>query len=279
MESLMTSEDIAERLRVEVVTVRRLVNRGELAAYRVGGEFRFSRADLEAYLQRQRVPASAETWGGPFDLVAHLVQKLFPKGRPGVRESFESLTKRARRVLELSQEEARHFQHHYIGTEHLLLGLLREGEGVAAQVLKRLGVDLEQARNQVIFIIGQGDHPTTSELPMTPRAKKVLEFAFDEALRLGHRFLGTEHLLLGMLREGEGVAAQVLKKLGVDLEEARAQTIQILSEHEAAPPEVPAEAARLLAEDEAGQRCPRCEARSPGYFRYCFHCGLRLADE
>jgi excisionase family DNA binding protein len=279
MESLMTSEDVAEHLKVEVVTVRRLVNRGELAAYRVGGEFRFSRADLEGYLQRQRVPARAEASGSPLDLVGQFVQKLFPKGRPGARESFEALTKRARRVLELSQEEAQHLQHNYIGTEHLLLGLLREGDGVAAQVLKRMGVDLEQARNQVIFIIGQGEHPTTGELPMTPRAKQVIEFAFDEALRLGHRFLGTEHLLLGLLREGRGVGAQVLKKLGVDLEEARAQTIQILSEHEAAPPEVPAEAAGLLAEGEAGQVCPRCGARSPGYFRHCFHCGLRLEDE
>lgn len=278
MDPLLTSEEVAEHLKVEVVTVRRLVNRGELAAYRVGGEFRFSRADLEAYLQQQRVPAKGES-NGPLDLVAHLVQKLFPKGQPGVRGAFESLTKRAQRVLVLSQEEAQHLQHHYIGTEHLLLGLLSEGEGIGAQVLKRMGVDLEQARNQVISIIGTGKHPTTGELPMTPRAKEVIGLAFDEALRLGHRFLGTEHLLLGLLREGHGIGAQVLKKLGVDLEEARAQTIQLLSKHEDTPPEVPAEAAALLAEDQTGQRCPRCGARSPGYFRYCFHCGLRLEEE
>jgi ATP-dependent Clp protease ATP-binding subunit ClpC len=114
---------------------------------------------------------------------------------------------------------------------------------------------------------------------MTTRAKKVIELAFDEAQHLGHDFLGTEHLLLGLLREGDGIAAGVLTKLGVNLEQARVQTIQLLSAHESTPPPVPEAAATLVPEGETGQVCPRCGARSPGYFRHCFHCGLCLEEE
>src|SRR5215471_6421339 len=150
MESLLTSEEVAEHLRVEVVTVRRLVNRGELAAYRVGGEYRFTRPDVEAYLQRQRIPATPAN-DSP-NMFTQLVQWLFPKGQPSrLQESERHFTKRALKTLHLAQEEAQRLQHNYIGTEHLLLGLVREGEGIAAQVLGELRCDLEEARNKVIF--------------------------------------------------------------------------------------------------------------------------------
>ncbi|MHB8621463.1 MAG: Clp protease N-terminal domain-containing protein, partial [Chloroflexota bacterium] len=130
----------------------------------------------------------------------------------------------------LAQEEAQRFNHNYIGTEHLLLGLVREGEGVAAKVLGNLGVELNKVRSAVEFIIGRGDRMVVGEIGLTPRAKKVIELAVDEARRLGHHYIGTEHLLLGLVREGEGIAAGVLESLGVNLEKVRTQTIQVLSQ-------------------------------------------------
>ena len=146
------------------------------------------------------------------------------------RDRFDKFTERARKVLSLAQEEAQRFQHNYIGTEHLLLGLVREGEGVAAKVLSNLGVELYQVRNAVEFIIGRGDRIVLGEIGLTPRAKKVIELAVDEARRLNHHYIGTEHLLLGLVREGEGIAAGVLESLGVNLEKVRTQTIQVLSQ-------------------------------------------------
>ena len=145
-------------------------------------------------------------------------------------ERFDKFTERARKVLTLAQEEATRFNHNYIGTEHLLLGLVREGEGVAAKVLSNLGVELNRVRSAVEFIIGRGDRPTVGDIGLTPRAKKVIELAVDEARRLGHHYIGTEHLLLGLVREGEGIAAGVLESLGVNLEKVRTQTIQVLSQ-------------------------------------------------
>ena len=143
---------------------------------------------------------------------------------------FERFTDRARRVVVLAQEEARLLNHNYIGTEHILLGLIHEGEGVAAKALESLGISLEAVRSQV-----RGDHRTgrksspSGHIPFTPRAKKVLELSLREALQLGHNYIGTEHILLGLIREGEGVAAQVLVKLGADLSRVRQQVIQLLS--------------------------------------------------
>src|SRR5947199_3232434 len=165
---------------------------------------------------------------------------------------FERFTDRARRVVVLAQEEARMLNHNYIGTEHILLGLIHEGEGVAARALESLGISLEAVRQQVEDIIGQGQQAPSGHIPFTPRANKVLELASQEGLQLGHNYIGTEHILLGLIREGEGVAAQILVKLGADLARARAQVLQVLSgftpseSPETAPAEPP--------------RCPRCGA-------------------
>ena len=142
---------------------------------------------------------------------------------------FERFTDRARRVVVLAQEEARMLNHNYIGTEHILLGLIHEGEGVAAKALESLSISLEGVRQQVEEIIGQGQQAPSGHIPFTPRAKKVLELSLREALQLGHNYIGTEHILLGLIREGEGVAAQVLVKLGADLNRVRQQVIQLLS--------------------------------------------------
>jgi ATP-dependent Clp protease ATP-binding subunit ClpC len=142
---------------------------------------------------------------------------------------FERFTDRARRVVVLAQEEARMLSHNYIGTEHILLGLIHEGEGVAAKALESLDISLEAVRAQVEEIIGQGQQAPSGHIPFTPRAKKVLELSLREALQLGHSYIGTEHILLGLIREGEGVAAQVLQKLGADLNRVRQQVIQLLS--------------------------------------------------
>src|SRR4029079_13640410 len=157
-------------------------------------------------------------------------------------DRFDKFTERARKVLQLAQEEAQRFNHNYIGTEHLLLGLVREGEGVAAKVLANLGVELNKVRSAVEFIIGRGDRTVTGDIGLTPRAKKVIELSVDEARRLNHHYMGTEHLLLGVVprgegrpargveREGEGIAAGVLESLGVSLDKVRSQVIYVLNQ-------------------------------------------------
>src|SRR6266576_2615981 len=145
-------------------------------------------------------------------------------------DRFDKFTERARKTLQLAQEEAQRFNHNYIGTEHILLGLVREGDGVAARVLNNLGIELNKVRSAVEFIIGRGDRMVMGEIGLTPRAKRVIELAVDEARRLNHHYIGTEHLLLGLVREGEGIAAGVLESLGVNLEKVRTQTIQVLSQ-------------------------------------------------
>lgn len=280
MEPLMTSDEVAAFLRVDVVTIRRLVNRGELTAYRVGGEYRFTQSDLQDYLQRQRIAGGEGASNNPLGEFKQLANKMLPKWQSD-RDRFDKFTKRARKVLSLAQEEARSLNHNYIGTEHLLLGLLSEGEGVAAQVLSKLGVDLKEIRSKVEFIIGRGDHVVLEgEIGLTPRAKKVIALAMDEAHRMQHHYIGTEHLLLGLVREGEGIAAKVLNDLGIQLNQVRMQTIQVLNTLGAADaPAVPKEAKALLVEGEQGLTCSCCGARSPNYFQYCFNCGQRLVDE
>ena len=144
------------------------------------------------------------------------------------RDRFDKFTGQARKALSLAQEEAHRLKHNYIGTEHLLLGLVR-GEGVAAKVLQKLGVELQTVRNAVEFIIGRGDR-IVLEIGLTPRAKKVIELAIDEARRMNHHYIGTEHLLLGLIREGEGVAVDVLESLGLKLEQVRKETLKMLDE-------------------------------------------------
>ncbi|MCY7418818.1 MAG: ATP-dependent Clp protease ATP-binding subunit [Chloroflexi bacterium] len=151
-------------------------------------------------------------------------------------DRFDKFTDRARKVLTLAQDEAQRFNHNYIGTEHLLLGLVREGEGVAARVLENMNVELAKVRTAVEFIIGRGDRPVVGEVGLTPRAKRVIELAIDEARRLGHNYIGTEHLLLGLVREGEGIAAGVLESLGVNLDKVRHEVIRVLSQSSAAAP-------------------------------------------
>jgi ATP-dependent Clp protease ATP-binding subunit ClpC len=148
---------------------------------------------------------------------------------------FERFTDRARRVMVLAQEEARMLSHDYIATEHILLGLIHEGEGVAARALESLGISLPVVRQQVEEIIGQGQQPPSGHIPFTPRAKKVMELALRESLQLGHHYIGSEHILLGLIREGVGVAAQVLVGLGADLNRVRQQVIELVTGKEPEP--------------------------------------------
>ncbi len=143
-------------------------------------------------------------------------------------DRFEKFSERARAVLTLSQDEAQRFHHNYIGTEHLLLGLIREGEGVAAQVLISLGFELDKVRSAVEFIIGRGDRMVLGEIGLTPRLKKVIELAVDEARQLNHDHIGTEHLLLGLIREGQGIAAGILTHGDVSLDRVRTQVMHTL---------------------------------------------------
>ena len=167
---------------------------------------------------------------GPWLAWSHAAAAVVPVAEEV--EMFERFTDRARRVVVLAQEEARMLNHNYIGTEHILLGLVREGEGVAAKALEAMDISLNGVREQVQEIIGEGSHAPSGHIPFTPRAKKVLELSLREALQLGHNYIGTEHILLGLIREGEGVAAQVLNKLGADLGGVRQQVIQLLSGYE-----------------------------------------------
>jgi ATP-dependent Clp protease ATP-binding subunit ClpC len=152
---------------------------------------------------------------------------------------FERFTDRARRVVVLAQDEARELDHNHIGTEHILLGLVSEGAGVAVKALESLGISLETVRQQVEDIIGRGQGSPSGHIPFTPRAKKVLELSLRESVHLGHGYIGTEHILLGLIGEGEGVAAQVLTDLGASLEAARRQVVQVLEDHQARKPGPP----------------------------------------
>lgn len=144
---------------------------------------------------------------------------------------FERFTERARRVIVLGQEEARKLNHNYIGTEHLLLGLVHDGQGVSAEALASLGIELEGVRAQVVQTIGRGQLAPSGHIPFTPRAKKILELSEQETKQLGHTHIGTEHLLLGLIREGEGVGAQILTKLGADPGLVRERVMQLLADH------------------------------------------------
>jgi ATP-dependent Clp protease ATP-binding subunit ClpC len=144
---------------------------------------------------------------------------------------FQKFTDRARRVVVWAQEEARTLDHSYIGTEHILLGLVHEGEGVATRTLESLGIGLETVRQQVEEVIGRGKHAPSGHIPFTPRAKKVLELSLRESVEFGHHYIGTEHILLGLIREGEGVAAQVLTRLGAGLDRTREEVARVLEEY------------------------------------------------
>jgi excisionase family DNA binding protein len=219
MTPLMTPEEVAEVLRIDVAVVLRLAERGELPSFLFEDQRRFSCAEVARYLARGQSGGSHFSYmpdpdmGGPTHEISG---------------NFNRFTERARKVMSLAQEEAQRFNHNYIGAEHLLLGLVREGDGVAAKVLNNLGVSLDRVRSAVEFIIGRGDRVVLGEIGLTPRAKKVIELAVDVARRLGHHYIGTEHLLLGIIREGEGIAVGVIESLGVNLEKVRSQTILTL---------------------------------------------------
>jgi ATP-dependent Clp protease ATP-binding subunit ClpA len=187
---------------------------------------------------------------------------------------FERFTDRARRVVVLAQEEARMLNHNYIGTEHLLLGLIHEGEGIAAQALEGLGISLADARRDVEEIIGQGQAAPTGHIPFTPRAKKVLELSLREALQLGHNYIGTEHILLGLVREGEGVAAQVLQKLGADLPRVRETVIELLP----GSSESAARSPRRRRSRRTTEVAPSGTPVSPEDFPACSSCSAPLAE-
>ena len=174
---------------------------------------------------------------------------------------FERFTDRARRVVVLAQEEARMLNHNYIGTEHILLGLIHEGEGVAAKALESLGISLEAVRQQVEEIIGQGQSAPTGHIPFTPRAKKVLELSLREALQLGHNYIGTEHILLGLVREGEGVGARVLQKLGADLNRVRQQVLELLTGYTGEGEGEGSEGEASEGAPHEEPLCPRCRGR------------------
>jgi excisionase family DNA binding protein len=286
MEHLMTSEEVAAILHVEPITIRRMVNKGMLSAYRIGTDYRFSPSDLQDYLQQQRVPGHAERTQNepatnasayrPLNQLKQLLGKVLQVQASTPAElviQFDCFTQRARRVFTLAQAEALRLQHNFIGTEHLLLGLIGEGENTAVQVLDYLDIKADQIRQALNDIIGQGDRPVVGEIELTPNAKKVVKFAVDEATLLNHRIIGTEHLLLGLIRQEDGMASYVLKRLGIHLEQLRTATLYVLHQHQQ-------EMTTQLAKDEEKElTCFSCGTGCPIHFHYCFNCGQPLTNE
>lgn len=233
-EPLLTTEDVAKYLNVDVVTVRRLVSRGQLAAYRIGGEYRFSQGDLREFLEQQHMPARSEA--ARFDMPVPVRERIGVALPPFLRRSgpqgeglFGTFTQGAKQALHYAQEEAGSFNHPYVGTEHILLGLIRDEEGVAGRVLDELGIKLEQARTAVEHIVGRGmNEPGDEDVELTARAKRVIEYAVEEGRALNHKYIGTEHLLLGLLRDGEGVATGVLETMGVSPAQVRADVLRLM---------------------------------------------------
>lgn len=211
MERLLTTEEVAELLRIEPVTVRRLIMRGELSAYRIAGEYRFTPTDVEQFLESQRVVVDIRS-----------------------KHQFEDkFTDQAREVLGRSREEARQYQHPGVGTEHLLLAIMSEGEGIAVKALAQFQVQEGEIRKQIETAHPAGEQPVgEGQIGMTAQGKQSLEQAVQEARAFGHHYIGTEHLLLGLLREEGGLANQALLQSGVTLEKARELVKQLLtSEH------------------------------------------------
>ena len=208
MERLLTTEEVAELLRIDPVTVRRLVTRGDLIAYRIAGEYRFTLAGVEHFVESQRVVVNT-----------------------GPDHPFAKFTERARKVLTLAHEQANQYHHSGVGTEHVLLALMSEGEGVAAKVLTQLQVQESEVRHLIETLHPAEEKPVApGQIGMTSQGKGCIELAVQEAQLFGHHYIGTEHFLLGLLREEEGIGGLVLRKLGVTLEEARKSVKQVLAE-------------------------------------------------
>jgi len=208
MERLLTTEEGADLLRIDLVTVRRLVIRGELIAYRIAGEYRFTPSSVENFVESQRVVVSI----------------------PEPNHPLARFTERARKVLTLASEEARRSNHPAVGPEHVLLAIMREGGGVGAKVLNQLQVQSSEVRAQIETLHPAGEQPIgDGQIGMTTQGKDSIELAVQEARGLGHHYIGTEHMLLGLLREEAGLAGQVLLKSGVTFEKAREQVKQVLA--------------------------------------------------
>ena len=208
MERLLTTEEVGDLLRIDPVTVRRLVMRGELTAYRIAGEYRFTPSNVEKFVESQQVVVNAS-----------------PKNQ------FDRFTERARKVLSLANEEAHQYHHEGVATEHILLGIMNEGGGIAAKALQDLlQVQASEVRKQIEELHPAGDQPSDdAPIGLTPQGKESIELAVQEARLLDHHYIGTEHLLLGLLREEEGLASKVLRKSGVTLEETRNRVKQLLA--------------------------------------------------
>lgn len=269
VEHLMTTEEVADILHVDPATIRRLINRGELTAYRIGADYRFAPSDLESYLLRQRI-AGGEGYGRDSRVGS-------PPGRPdipvGDREQWEKFSEQAKRALQRAQEEAQRLHRNYIGPEHILLGLLDgDDDDVAVGVLRNLLIDLDQVRHQVRVCITRGERLATGAIGLTPGAKKVIAFALDEAQYPGHRAIGTEHLLLALFRLDEGIAADVLKSLRVGLEQVRTQMLAVRQSQ-------PTTSLAVASEDHSERVCIRCGTRCPKTFHYCFNCGQPFIHE
>lgn len=208
MERLLTTEEVAELLRIDPVTVRRLVTRGDLIAYRIAGEYRFTLAGVEHFVESQRVVINT-----------------------GPDHPFAKFTERARKVLTLAHEQANQYHHSGVGTEHILLAIMSEGEGIAAKVLTQLQVQESEVRPMIEKLHPAGEKPVgAGQMGMTSQGKGSIELGVQEAQLFGHHYIGTEHLLLGLLREEEGLGGQVLRKSGVTLEETRELVKQLLAE-------------------------------------------------
>ena len=209
MERLLTTEEVAELLRIDPVTVRRLIMRGELPAYRIAGEYRFTSADVKQFVESQRVMINV----------------------PNKNQSSDKFTNEARTVLALANEEARRYNHTRVGTEHLVLALLRDGEGIAAQALTQLHIQENEIRQRIETQHPEElDHPAVAgTIGISAQTKASIEQAVQEAQGFGHHYLGTEHLLLGVLREEEGLGGQVLRQAGLSLDETRDLVKQLLS--------------------------------------------------
>ncbi len=209
MDRMLTTEEVADLLRIDAVTVRRLAIRGELTAYRIAGEYRFTPTGVESFVESQRIIV-----GMP----------------PGPNHPLAKFTKRAKKVMALAQEEASHYNHKGVGTEHLLLAIMSEGEGIGARALNGLQVQPGDIRTQIERLHPVGKQPIAEgQLGMTQQGKQSIELAVKEAQSFGHHYLGTEHLLLGLLHEEEGLANQVLSSVGVTLEKTRELVKQLLA--------------------------------------------------
>jgi excisionase family DNA binding protein len=239
--SALNLDEVAYVLGLDRTTVAKYLRENVIGGFQIGREWLVPEDELRAYVRRLTEPprtqprpddelSALSVHSEPWGLFGRMRRDLLVAGRRRTgSDRFDRFTERARRVLTLAYQEALRLNHARIGTEHLLLGLIEEGDGVGARVLIGLGVELDQARSAVEAVVGRGDQVVSGEVGLTPRTKKVFELAVEEANRLRHDYVGTEHLLLGLLREGEGVGARVLTTLGIHLDVARAEVKRVLA--------------------------------------------------